>query len=83
MLLDYASTYYNSILRYNDRRIIIQIESDTAYRVMMEARSWYAGHLYLIYFPQDNLHKSNPWRNGSIIMTCKTILNVVTSADEL
>ena len=39
MLLDYSSTYYNSILRYHDSQIIIQIYSDTAYRVMMEARS--------------------------------------------
>ena len=51
--LDYAATYPNAIIRYHARKMVLHIESDAAYLVMLEARSVYAGHFYLGSWPRD------------------------------
>ena len=40
MLLYYASTYPNDILRYFSSQIILHIDSNAAYLVMIEALRW-------------------------------------------
>ena len=82
MLLDYASTYSNVILRYKDSDMVLHVDSDSAYLTMPEARSCYAGHLYLSDWPLPSLIKPNPERNVPIHTECKTIRNVVSSAAE-
>ena len=43
--LDYAATYPNAIIRYHARKMVLHIDSDSAYLVMPEARSVYADNL--------------------------------------
>jgi hypothetical protein len=47
MLMDYASTYSFSIIRYHASDMIPHIDSDAAYLVLPNARSRYAGHYFL------------------------------------
>ena len=42
MLLDYASTYQNAVIRYHASDMVLWIESDAAYLVLPNARSRYA-----------------------------------------
>ena len=62
--------------------MILQIEPDVAYLVIPKYCSFFSGHLYLSKFLRDNPNKPTPSCNGPILMTCKTIRNVVNSADE-
>ena len=48
MLLDYAATYPNTIIRYKSIYMVLYVDSDAAYLTMPEARSFYAEHIYLI-----------------------------------
>ena len=43
----YNATYPNAIIRYHASQMVLHIDSDAAYLAMPEARSVYAGHLYL------------------------------------
>ena len=45
--LDYSATYPNAIIRYHVSQMVLHVDSDDAYLFMPEARSVYAGHLYL------------------------------------
>ena len=82
MLLDYAPTYPNAILRYEASKIVLHVDSDAAYLTMPEARSCYAGHFYLSYWNSPSPIKPNPERNGPIHTKCKTIRNIVSYAAE-
>ena len=62
--------------------MVLHVDSDTAYIIVTEARSFYDGHFYLGDWPSPRLIKPNPERNGSIHTGCKTIRNVVSSAAE-
>ena len=50
-------------------------KSDTAYLVMPESRSVYAGHFYLSDWPRNKPNLLSTKRNGPILTTCKTIHN--------
>ena len=50
MLLDYAATYPEAIIRYFTSDMVLHIDSDAAYLVQKNTRSRYAGH----YFLSDN-----------------------------
>ena len=80
--LYYAATYPNAIIRYHASKMVLHIESDSAYLVMPEARSVYAGHFYLSDWPSDKPNLPSTNLNGPIITTCKTIRNVVSSSAE-
>ena len=80
--LDYAATYPNATIRYHARKMVLHIDSDAAYLVMPEARSVYAGHFYLSDWPRDKPNLPSTKRNGTILTTCNTIHNVVSSAAE-
>ena len=53
MLLYYAATYPNSVLRCHTSQMVLHIDSDTDYLVMPEAHNFYEGHFYLINWPRD------------------------------
>ena len=82
MLLDYAATYPNAIIFYNSSQILLHVNSDAAYLVMTEVHGWYEEHFYLSDRRRNRPHKPTPRRNGPILMTCKSIFNIVTSAAE-
>ena len=82
MLIDYAATYPNEILRYKASYMVLYVDSDAAYLTMPEARSCYSGHFYLSDWPSTSPIKPNLERNSPIHTGCKTILNVVSSAAE-
>ena len=82
MLLDYAVTYPNAILRCKASDMVVHVDSDAVYITIPESRSCYAGLFYLSDWPSSSPIKPNPKRNGPIHTECKTIRNVVSSAVE-
>jgi hypothetical protein len=82
MLLDYASTYPNSKIRYFASDMILHADSDAAYLVLPNAKSRIAGHFYLSATPPDLPLKPTPPPNGPILTECRTLRNVVASAAE-
>ena len=80
-LLDYASTYPDTTVRFFASDMTLYAESDAAYLVQPNARSRVAGFFYL-----SDKHIPNtfptPTRNGPILIVCKTIRHVVASAAE-
>jgi len=80
-LLDYAATYPDTILRFYASDMILYAESDAAYLVQPGAKSRLAGYFYLSNKqPQNSI--PNPKHNGPLLIECKTIRNVVSSAAE-
>ena len=71
MLPDSATTYLNSILCYKSSFMVLHLDSDSSYLAITEARSYYAGHFYLSYWPSPSPIKPNPDRNGPIHTECK------------
>ena len=62
-----------------DIDMILEVDSDAAYLVMPKAKSRFAGYFRLldtIDKPQRSLH------NGALVIECRTIKNVVSSAAE-
>ncbi len=78
-VLDYVATYPDVILRYYASDMILKVDSDAAYLVLPKARSRIAG-----YFRLENKGKQfrNTRPNGPILIECKTVRRVVTSAAE-
>ena len=64
MLLDYAATHPNAILRYKARDMDLHVESDAVYLTMPESISCHAGHFYLSDWPSPSPIKPNPNRNA-------------------
>jgi hypothetical protein len=83
LLLDYAATYRpTAILRYHASDMALHIDSDTAYLVLPNARSHYAGHYYLSTHPPAPPEKPTPKHNGPILTICKMIRGAMSSAAE-
>ena len=75
-LLDYVATYPKAYLRFYASNMLLQIDSDAAYLVLPKARSRLAGYFRL-------LDKNKKFKyNGAILIECKTIRHVVSSAAE-
>ena len=55
--------------------MVLQVDSDAAYLVRLEARSWAGGYHYLG-------NKTQTQFNGPILVLAKTIKNVMASAAE-
>ena len=78
-LMDYANTYRKASIRYYKSDMVLEVDSDASYLVLPKARSRYAGYYRFLQ------HKDTPQRrvhNGAILIECKTIRHVVTSAAE-
>ena len=77
--MDYLNTYPNASIRYHASDMILHIDSDAAYLVAPKSRSRVAGFYYLSNHPTPQ-HQAN--LNGSILVECKTLRHVVSSAAE-
>ena len=77
-LLDYVATYPHAQLRFYSSDMILNIDSDAAYLVLPKARSRVAGYFRLL----DKLSTSSFRHNGAILVECKSIRSVVSSAAE-
>ena len=76
-LMDYAHTYPNIYLRYYASDMQLHVDTDAAYLVLPKARSRIAGYFRLL---SNDTTKYD--HNGAILIECKTLRNVVTSAAE-
>ena len=81
MLLDYIHTYPSARMRFVAGTMQLLVDSDAAYLALPGAKSCFAGHFMLEARP--NLYaEHDPHMNAPILVTCKTIKNVVCSAAE-
>ena len=78
-LLDYAATYPQVYIRFHASDMVLWIDSDAAYLVMPNARSRIAGYFQLNDDPKRVPHSTI---NGVILVECKTLKHVVSSAAE-
>ena len=76
-LLDYANTYPNVFLRFYASDMQLHVDTDAAYLVLPKAQSRIAGYFRLL-----NKDTTKYDTNGAILIECKTLRNVVTSAAE-
>ena len=81
-LLNYASTYPSTTVRYHASDMILHAETDAAYLVMPNAKSRIAGYFYLSDTPPKPPIMPTPTRNGPLHIVCKTLRHVVASAAE-
>ena len=80
-LLDYMYTYPEAIIRYHKSDMCLHVDSDAAFLVLPKARSRLSGYFHLSSTPPPT-KTPNPFINGAILVECKTIDHVVTSAAE-
>ena len=78
-IMDYAATYPNVYVRFYASDMVLHIDSDAAYLVMPNAKSCIAGYFQLNNHPQRIAH---PEVNGAILVICKALKHVVSSAAE-
>ena len=77
-LMDYANTYPNVFLRYYASDMQLHIDTDAAYLVLPKAKSRIAGYYCLL-----NNDTKQYDHNGAILIECRTLRNVVSSAAEV
>ena len=77
-LLDYAVTYPNIIARYYACNMVLAINSNVAYLVFPHAKSRIISYYYLT----SNLINDAPPLNAPVLVICKTLKHVVSSAAE-
>ena len=66
-------------MRFHTSDIVLQIDSNVVYLVMLNARSRIAGYFQL----NDNLKRvPQPMINGAVIFKCKMLKHVVSSVAE-
>ena len=79
-LMDYANSYKNIHFRYHASDMQLHVDIDTAFLVSPKARSRIAGYFRLLH------HRSSSYAhykdNGPLLVECKTLRSVVTSAAE-
>ena len=79
MLLNYLHTYPNATIRYYASDMELHIDSDAAYLVAPDAKSRIAGFYYCSNKTTNNI---NIPLNGPVLVECKLLKHVVTSAAE-
>ena len=77
--MDYAATYNSASIRYHASDMILEVDSDASYLVLPKARSRYAGYFRLL--DKEDTHNRSI-HNGAVLIECKTIRHVVSSAAE-
>ena len=75
----YMNTHPAAYTRYYVSNMVLHVDSDVAYLVSPKARSWIAGYYHLSNHPTATKH---PLLNGAILVECKTLWHVVSSAAE-
>ena len=63
MLLDYASTYPNAVIKYHASDIVLHVDSDTSYLVIPYARSFTDGIFLLSNWTPPNPTQPNQTLN--------------------
>ena len=82
MLMDYAATQPDAIIRFYASNMCLHIDSDADYLVQPKAHSRAAGHYYLSDTPLPPPVRPTPNTNGPILTKCQTICTVMASAAE-
>ena len=77
--MNYVATYPDCYLRYHASNMVLNIDFDAAYLVLPKANSRIAGHYHLSTKPTAS---TSPPPNGPILVECRTLRHVVTSAAE-
>ena len=75
--MDYLHTHPDAVVRFHASDMILYIDSDAAYLVPPQSYSRVDSIFYL-----SNATAGRPPLNGAIQVICKTLQNVVSSADE-
>lgn len=78
-LMNYAATHPNVKVRCYASDMKLFVDSDAAYLVLRNAKSRIAGYFYLSFTPPAN---QEPFLNAPILVMCKTLRNIVSSAAE-
>ena len=78
-LMDYVATYPNTYIRFYASDMVLNIDSDSVYLVAPKARSRVAGYFHFASTP--NFIETSRL-NGAILVECKTLRHVVSSAAE-
>ena len=78
-IMDYVGTYPHTYIRYHASDMVLHVDSDAAYLVAPKAQSQVAGFYPLSSHPTKTPH---PTINGAILVECKTLRHVVSSAAE-
>ena len=81
LLLDYAATYPNPVIRYHARNIILHGDTSDAYLFLPKVCSRIAGHVYIRDHPPPT-HTPKPKLNSPILTVLQTLKNVVASASD-
>ena len=76
MLLDYMNTFPDAKIRFLASDMKLNVDSDAAYLVAPKAKSRVSGYYYM----SDN--SQPPKLNGPVLVECKLLKHVVTSAAE-
>ena len=79
-LIDYVNTYPNTYIRFYASDMILNIDNDAAYLVAPKSRSRVAGCYHLSSVPNVTEY---PRLNGAVLVECKTLRHVVSSAAEV
>jgi hypothetical protein len=77
--LDYCATHPNAELLYWASDMILKNDSDAAYLVAPEAKSWAGGHTYF----GNRADNPNQIINDRVYVLAKLIKNVMSSAAEV
>ena len=77
--MDYLSTYPDAFICYHASQMILRVDSDAAYLVLPKAKSRIAGFYHLT---NNAPTPAQATRNAPLLVECKTIKHVVTSAAE-
>jgi hypothetical protein len=86
-LLNYCATHPHAVVRYYASDMILYIESDASYLSETKARSRAAGYHYLSDNPPNPASPPaptdpSPPMNGAIVVPCKVMREVLSSASE-
>ena len=78
--MDYAKTYQNNFIHYYESGMQLHVDYDAAFLVLPNVKICIAGYFLLLY------HKNSPHSryldNGPLLIECRTLRSVVTSAVE-
>ena len=78
-LMDFLTTNPDAYIRFHASDMVLHVDSDAAYLVAPKAKSRIAGYFYLSDHPNLN---NQPKLNGPVLVECKTLKHVVSSAAE-
>ena len=82
MLLDYVATYPNTVICYKASDMVLCVDSDASYLVILEQMICHAGQFYPLYWTSPRPVNPNPKIYSPIHKQCKTISSVVSLAAE-